>query len=137
MPQDTPAAPEVALAPAPPRPEIASLPPGGQEPVSPTPTPQEPATSRKEPPSRGGVPGKSKRAPKSVLKGTLEIRVRPFATVFLNGKELGDTPMSPIELPPGIYTVKLVNKRIPKTVTRSVEVKPGQPNTLGVNLFTE
>jgi serine/threonine-protein kinase len=76
-------------------------------------------------------------SPKSVAKGLLEFRVRPYATVFLSGKELGDTPMEPVELPAGNYTVKLVNKSIPKTVTQSVRVVNGETTVLRVNLLEE
>ncbi|WP_309896087.1 protein kinase domain-containing protein [Archangium sp.] len=121
-----------------------------EEPVTPKPAPPEPDTSRTEPSSHGGLSVRPKSAPKVppkvvALKGKLEIRVRPFATVYLNGKLLGDTPFDdPIELPPGDYTVKLVNKGVkiddklvPKTVTKSVEVKPGQSTVLPVNLYQE
>jgi serine/threonine-protein kinase len=133
--QGAPAVPEGSpSAPTTPSPEVSSLKPGEQEPVSPKPTPQKAGTSRTERPSLGGVPAKPKRAPK---KGTLEIRVRPYAIVFLSGKKIGETPMSPVELPPGIYTVKLVNENLKREVTMSVEVKPGEPTVLPVNLFKE
>jgi serine/threonine-protein kinase len=120
------------------------------DPVIPGPTSQAPDTSGTGSPSRGNGPGKPKNRPKVsskpvTLKGTLEIRVRPYATVFLSGRYLGETPMAaPIELLPGIYTVKLVNKGVrigdtlvPKTVTKSVEVEAGQATVLTVNLKQE
>jgi serine/threonine-protein kinase len=103
--------------------------------------PKESDTSKRAPPSRASVPAKPKRSPqvspKSVLKGSLEFRVRPYATVFLSGKELGDTPVPRVELPAGTYTVKLVNKSLSKTVTRIVEVAPEQLTVLKVNLLEE
>ena len=99
-------------------------------------------TSKDERPSRASVPAKPKRSPKvsspkSLSKGTLEFRVRPYATVFLSGRELGDTPVPPEELPEGNYTVKLVNKSIPKTVTKSIKVVNGETTILRVNLLEE
>ena len=102
----------------------------------------EPDTSKSERPSRVVPPGKTRRTPKvssskSVSKGLLEFRVRPYATVFLSGKVLGDTPMDPVELLEGHYTVKLVNESIQKTVTQSVRVVSGETTVLRVNLLAE
>ncbi|OJT18871.1 hypothetical protein BO221_39865 [Archangium sp. Cb G35] len=74
-------------------------------------------------------------APKSVAKGTVEFRIRPYATVFLSGKELGDTPIEPEELPPGNYTVKLVHKD--KTVTQSIRVVSGETTVVRYNFLQE
>ncbi|PTL84552.1 protein kinase [Vitiosangium sp. GDMCC 1.1324] len=94
------------------------------------------------PPPRPSVPAKKPKSPpqvasKPVLKGKIEFRVRPYATVFVNGKELGDTPMEPVEWPVGVYTVKLVNKGIQKTVFRSIEVTPDKTTVVKVNLLEE
>lgn len=43
--------------------------------------------------------------------GNLFIFCEPWATVYINGKELGTTPFSrPVSIPSGSYTVRLVNK---------------------------
>ncbi|SEL04179.1 serine/threonine protein kinase [Stigmatella aurantiaca] len=98
-------------------------------------------------PSQGSGPStpkdtkvKTKRqpaAPKPVQKGTLEFRVRPYATVFIDGKKVGDTPMPAVELPAGTHVVKLTNPDLAKTVTRTVLVKPQEPTILKVNLLEE
>ncbi|WNG50066.1 protein kinase [Archangium minus] len=75
--------------------------------------------------------------PKVVAKGTIEFRIRPYATVFIDGRKLGDTPIPATELPVGRYTVKLVNPDIKKTVTQIVEVKAGQPTLIKLNLAEE
>ncbi|WP_170205851.1 PEGA domain-containing protein [Archangium gephyra] len=77
---------------------------------------------------------KPTRAAKSIAKGKVEFRVRPYATVFLSGKELGDTPMDPVELPPGNYTVKLVNKSMTKTL--SIRVVNGETTVIRHNFTT-
>jgi eukaryotic-like serine/threonine-protein kinase len=59
--------------------------------------------------------------------GEVEFRVRPYASVFVNGKPYGDTPFNgPLVLPVGKITVKLVNKELNKDVTLPFEVKPGK-----------
>jgi len=72
-----------------------------------------------------------------VLKGSLELRIFPYATVFVDGRRLGETPMGPALLPAGHHTVKLVNATLSKVVTRTIEVKPEQSTVLKVNLQEE
>ena len=103
-----------------------------------------PDTSRNEHPASAAGPVKQPiqrlskpSAPKSVAKGTVEFRIRPYATVFLSGKELGDTPMEPVDLPAGNYTVKLVNKSIPKTVTLSIRVVNGETTVVRHNFLQD
>ncbi|WP_373371449.1 serine/threonine protein kinase [Stigmatella ashevillensis] len=131
--------------------------PANEPPPAPTPSPVEPSAVppavASETPSPGPKPPRSsppqqKRpasstaakppaAPKSLVKGTLEFRIRPYATVFIDGKKQGDTPMPPVELATGRYIVKLVNPDLPKTVTRIIEVKPQESTVLKVNLLEE
>ncbi len=66
-------------------------------------------------------------------KATLEFRVRPYANVFLDGKPLGQTPFSAVELFEGTHSVRLVNAELGKEVTQTVTVKPGQ-NVFRFNL---
>jgi eukaryotic-like serine/threonine-protein kinase len=75
--------------------------------------------------------------PPSMAKGTLELRVRPYATVFIDGKKVGDTPMAPVELTAGSHVVKLSNPDLAKTVTRTVRVKPQESTLLKINLLEE
>jgi len=75
--------------------------------------------------------------PSVVGKGAVEFRVRPYATIFLDGNRLGETPLTPIEAPAGLYTVKVVNAELGKTVTRSIQVSAGQTTLVAVNLFKE
>ncbi|SEU31823.1 serine/threonine-protein kinase [Stigmatella erecta] len=82
-------------------------------------------------------PPPPKRRPAAVQKGTLEFRVRPYATVFIDGKKVGDTPMPAVELSAGTHVVKLTNPDLAKTVTRTVTVKPQEPTILKVNLLEE
>ncbi|HYI00522.1 PEGA domain-containing protein, partial [Hyalangium sp.] len=70
---------------------------------------------------------------KPVGKGTLAFRVRPFATIFINGKNYGQTPIAPVELPAATYTVRLVNEQLQKNVTQTVELKPGENRVVKFN----
>jgi serine/threonine-protein kinase len=73
----------------------------------------------------------------SAQKALLEFRIRPYATVVLDGKSLGQTPLAPIEVAVGSHTVQLINKDLGKDVTRSVEVKAGQSNQFKYNLLED
>jgi serine/threonine protein kinase len=73
--------------------------------------------------------------PPEVGKGSVEFRIRPYATIFLDGKRLGETPLPPIEKPAGRYTVKVVNTALSKTVTQNIEVSEGQTTRVNINLF--
>jgi serine/threonine-protein kinase len=86
-------------------------------------------------PSHGGVKVGGQKSRTSAQKALLEFRIRPYATVVLDGKQLGQTPLAPIEVAVGSHTVQLINKDLGKDVTRPVEVKAGQPNQFKYNLL--
>ncbi|AFE09880.1 serine/threonine protein kinase [Corallococcus coralloides DSM 2259] len=70
-------------------------------------------------------------------KGKVEFRVRPFGTVYLDGKNLGQTPFAAVEATEGSHQVRVVNKDLGKDVTRAFEVKAGQDNVFKLNLAAE
>jgi serine/threonine-protein kinase len=70
---------------------------------------------------------------KTAEMGTIAFRIRPYATVLVDGKYLGDTPVSPITVPVGNVTVTLINKDLGKELKVPFEVKAGQ-NTFKYNL---
>ncbi|MFY0564257.1 protein kinase domain-containing protein [Archangium lansingense] len=72
-------------------------------------------------------------APKVRGKGTLVLRVYPYATVFVDGRKMGDTPMQPLQLPAGLHIIKFVHSD--RTIEREVDVKAGQDNTLKINML--
>jgi serine/threonine protein kinase len=72
--------------------------------------------------------------PPAVAEEPVDFRVRPFGTVTVDGKLLGDTPFPPVKLSPGPHQVKVVNGELGKSVTRTFEVKSGQPNVFRLNL---
>jgi eukaryotic-like serine/threonine-protein kinase len=65
--------------------------------------------------------------------GKLSFRIRPFATVFLDGKLLGETPIPTQLIAVGKHHVRLVNEALNKDVAIEVIVKPGE-NAVKLNL---
>lgn len=63
--------------------------------------------------------------------GRLQVRSLPLATVFIDGKEAGRTPLD-VDLPPGRHTVKL--EAGGKSHVHAVEIKGGQTVTLDKDL---
>jgi serine/threonine protein kinase len=121
-----------------------------------TPSPEAPATSapRSEapapapadapPPAQTGSaatapeppPAEEARANQNDTTGILEIEVRPSAIVFLEGKKLGHAPpLGSLDINPGTYRLKFHNKKLQKTVEKSVEVKAGQTTFVLVDLL--
>lgn len=68
-------------------------------------------------------------------KGTVRLWVVPYAEVFLGARSLGTTPIEPVELYEGRYTLRLVYKG--RTLSRTVKVFPGAESSLTVNMQTE
>jgi len=69
-----------------------------------------------------------------VESASLEFRVRPYATVFLDGKLLGQTPFPPVHVYEGKHSVRLVNADLNKEVAVDYLVKPGHANIFKYNL---
>ncbi|MFZ5470889.1 MAG: protein kinase domain-containing protein [Myxococcota bacterium] len=75
-----------------------------------------------------------KPAPKAARNGSLEFRVRPYATVYLNGELLGDTPLQPMNVPAGKHSIRLVNAKLGKDVEVDFTVKANDKNLFKYNL---
>ena len=58
--------------------------------------------------------------------GRLELRIRPYATVFLDDRKLGDTPLPAISVPVGKHKLRLVNPAFGKDVELNIVIKPGE-----------
>ncbi|OJT24540.1 hypothetical protein BO221_15430 [Archangium sp. Cb G35] len=69
--------------------------------------------------------------------GRVEFRIRPYAIVWVDNKLIGQTPLTPLELPAGKHTVLLINQEMGKRVTLQIEVQAGEPYILKHNLGTE
>ncbi|WP_047863241.1 serine/threonine-protein kinase [Archangium gephyra] len=94
-----------------------------------TPAQPEPPTEASEPVAVSAPePTEVQPVRRKSTKAKLEFRIRPYATVFLDGKALGQTPFPAVQVPIGMHTVRLINRDLGKDVTRDFEVKAGQPN---------
>lgn len=67
--------------------------------------------------------------------GTLGFVVDPWAVVFVNGKRLGYTPLTPISVAPGQHRVRLENSETKKVKELSVTVRSGELTRVRETLF--
>jgi len=67
-------------------------------------------------------------------KGTLEVRVSPWANVKLDGKPLGQTPVAPMELYEGVHKLELSNPELKVERTLDVKLAPGEKKTVRESL---
>jgi serine/threonine-protein kinase len=68
-----------------------------------------------------------------VEPGRLQIGVRPWAVVSVDGRPVGETPLAALTLRPGVYTARLVHPDY-RPFSRRVTVKPGETSRLFVDL---
>lgn len=75
-------------------------------------------------------------APAPAGTGQLQVRVRPWADVTVDGSIMGTTPLKPLDLAAGVHQVLLVHPDyapLPRTVT----IRAGETTKLDVNLAWE
>ncbi|MBK7862710.1 MAG: serine/threonine protein kinase [Archangiaceae bacterium] len=126
----------VANAPAPQPAEVRAAPEPGV-PVKPLPTPaaaaEAPAASRGaevEPAPAASKPAAAhKKGP-----GRITVDAVPWATVFVDGREIGVTPIADYLVPSGSLTVELKNVKTRRTVTKRVTVAPGKATIVKADL---
>jgi serine/threonine-protein kinase len=76
-------------------------------------------------------------APKpEAAPGTLQIVVRPWAEVSIDGAVVGTTPFRPVTLAPGSHTIALSHPEY-KTLHRKVSVRSREVTRLEVDLAWE
>ncbi|MBX7099497.1 MAG: PEGA domain-containing protein, partial [Myxococcaceae bacterium] len=92
----------------------------------PTPAAATPTAPVAEAPAPSRAP---RRAP-----GYLTVDAIPWASVFLDGKKIGDTPIDSHPAPSGPATLVLSNPQLGKRVTRKVTIRPGAPTLVKVDL---
>jgi serine/threonine-protein kinase len=81
----------------------------------------------REPPK----PEPPKPAPTVTAKGELELRIRPWAKVEVDGREIGVTPLdAPLLLSAGDHQVRLVNPDLGKDITRTVHITASEKEVL-------
>jgi serine/threonine protein kinase len=127
----------VLMAPSVPSPPTAPTAPTAPAATGSTSEPTPPAGTAPAEPSVRQDP-EQPRANQDATTGTLEFEVRPSAVVYLEGKWLGKAPpLGILDINPGTYRVKFVNKKLRKVVERPVEVKAGQTTFIQVDLLHE
>jgi hypothetical protein len=65
--------------------------------------------------------------------GRLQIGVRPWAVVRIDDRTIGETPVAPLALPPGVYTARFEHPDY-QPLVRRVTVRPGETVRLQVDL---
>jgi serine/threonine-protein kinase len=65
--------------------------------------------------------------------GFIEFNVKGTATVFLDGRELGQTPLKPQSVLAGKHLVRLVNKSLNLDHTEELDIQPRQRSSLDVS----
>ncbi len=82
---------------------------------------------------RSPPPHAAERAPVIESPGSLEVNTgKSWAEIYVDKKKLGDTPLHPtISLPPGHYTVRIVNPEL-GAVERKVTISAGKNTPLSV-----
>jgi serine/threonine-protein kinase len=69
-------------------------------------------------------------------RGRLKLAVTPWAEVQLDGRSVGTTPLSAIELGEGVHQVTLRNVQLGALVKKRVVVHPDKETALRVDLFS-
>ncbi|MFT3840187.1 MAG: serine/threonine-protein kinase [Myxococcaceae bacterium] len=64
----------------------------------------------------------------------VEFRIRPFAIVYVDGKQIGETPFDPVKLSAGKHKIRLVNAKLSKDIAVDFVVKPHDENVFKYNL---
>jgi len=70
-------------------------------------------------------------------RGTLRVAVTPWAEVTVDGRVLGVTPLSPVDLGEGAHQVSLKNGELGIVAKRRVIVSPAKETLLKLDLFGE
>lgn len=72
-----------------------------------------------------------------IVKGTLNLTVRPWANVFIDDIRIGQSPLkSPILLEPGQYQLVLINDEFPSPVVEQIELGSGETVSLDIDLWS-
>jgi serine/threonine-protein kinase len=121
--QTAPPLPTPTPRPTPPTPGTTATPPPTPvpEPPKPTPVPERPATMAPAP-LKPLPPTPPTVAP---LSAALQVAVRPWAQVSVDGQVIGTTPFEPVPLSPGPHSLEFVHPDY-KPVRRKVTLRPGE-----------
>ncbi len=128
-PEPVPAPMAPAASPAPPTPPavVAEAPPPAAQPTPKPATPRRPARAVPK-------PAPVEKVEKPAGTGTLRLRVQPWGEVLVGGQSKGVTPMEPLKLPAGVYTVVVVNRELNARRSFRVKIEPDKEELLKVVL---
>ena len=101
--------------------------------VTPAPEPIETVQLADEPVATLTAEPEERPEPAGDQPGRLQIGVRPWAAVTLDGRAVGETPLAPLALPPGVYTARLEHPDY-LPLLRKVTVRPGETVRLQVDM---
>lgn len=60
----------------------------------------------------------------------LSVEARPWASVKIDGRHVGTTPLAPIDLPTGKHRVELENDDLGAHVVRTIDVRSGETSVI-------
>jgi tRNA A-37 threonylcarbamoyl transferase component Bud32 len=69
------------------------------------------------------------------IRGQLKINVHPWAYVYVDGKNMGSTPLNPLELTVGEHTVLVENEKLGKKRSFRITIKANEMVSKNVNLL--
>jgi len=93
-------------------------------PIARDPSPRPDRRPERSPTPVDREPSESPRASPSGAPGTFSIDSEPYATIYVDGKKVGDTPLYKLPLAPGKHKVRAISAA--GTQNFSIEVQPGQ-----------
>ncbi|MFA5624427.1 MAG: serine/threonine-protein kinase [Bradymonadales bacterium] len=105
------------------------------EPVRVAPPPRAPAQPRPQAQRPRATGTKTTAAPAG--KSTISVKATPWATVSIDGKRVGNTPIVNHEVSSGSHTVELTFLPKQKRVSKKVKVKSGSGVTVNYNFTTD
>jgi hypothetical protein len=78
----------------------------------------------------GPAPSPAQQSPAVVAKGRVNLAIKPWGGIYVNGQPQGVTPPRKfLELPEGRYTIEVRNTGFPSHI-REVEVRSGRTLTI-------
>jgi serine/threonine-protein kinase len=107
---------------------VAAVPDSGPtELATPTPVPTPTPEATEDAGAVVATPTPTPPKPAKPHHGEVEVRVRPYALLYVDGQKVGTTPLDkPLELTAGKHSFRLVNEQYSKDVAVDFTVKPGK-----------
>jgi hypothetical protein len=81
-----------------------------------------------------GDPLPEREEPRRPKVGFLTVDAVPWATISVQGKSVGQTPVARLSVPAGVVNIELRNPETGKMAKRRVRVQPGKESFVKVDL---